>query len=170
MIHAVIDKDVTDISFDPSYFVQDGITIGTARDVYNHDDVLMFKDPLSTLGGQPYELHIARKNRAPALVWIPPTSITDQKVCVGEALNVEPSGLNGDGTSCGEGVGDFHAGLAAYDPDEDILTFVIHAHELVQPAVTSYTVASGDGPYLPIVPQVSDGELTDEQALSIEVS
>ena len=161
---ATIDKDVNDITFDPSSVLYGTIGISTSRELF--DDILTVTDPSSTVGGKPYLFQFARKNRAPAILWI--QNATD-KVCDSGTVHASTSVLFVDATGCGTGFDSTTLSVRAYDPDEDAVTFSFQIRtEPVMPSAT-YTVTTADASFtiLPVTARATDGQYTDEQTIII---
>lgn len=162
--HAAIDKDVTDITFDPSSLVYGNIGITASRELF--DDIIIVTDPSSSLGGKPYLFQYARKNRAPALVRIPNATNT---ICAGGIISGSTASFTADASSCGDGYGSSTIPVRAYDPDEDAVTFTYQVRtEPVMPPAT-YTVTTSDTSFgiLPVIVRASDGQLSDQQYVII---
>jgi hypothetical protein len=161
----VIDKDATDITFDPSAALVNGIEVSVARDMNLHDDEVRFTDPLSKIGGVQYIFQTARKNRAPALVWVSNTTVNAARLCDGSTVNAQGPLLTGSIASCAGSFSAFSWTMQAYDPDEDNLTFSYAAGPGHAPVPQAYTVTGSDASYglLALTITVSDQELTDWQ-------
>lgn len=170
--HTVADKDVTDISFDTSSLVLKDIAISTQRDVYQSDDLLVFSDPYSSLGGKPFVFRAARKNRAPALVWIPNATVDGTLLCDGSTITASAAALTGDAGSCNGGEFEgFTYTMKAYDPDEDAVTFAYTAGPSKQPIPPAYAVTSNDAGFTRVAVQIkaSDQQFTDIQEILVPI-
>lgn len=170
--HTVVDKDVTDISFDTSSLVLKDIAISTQRDVYQSDDLLVFNDPYSSLGGRPFVFRAARKNRAPALVWIPNVTVDAALLCDGSTITASAATLTGDAGSCnGDGFKGFSYAIKAYDPDEDVVAFAYTAGPSKQQVPPAYAVTSNDAGFTRVAVQISasDRQFTDMQEILVPI-
>lgn len=165
------DKDVSNITFDASSFTVDGIGVSTSRDVAGNDDVILVRDPQSSIGGQLYEFQFARKNRAPALVYIPNSTMNSKKICGGTTISIQPSAIHFDTSVCDPALSSssFSVTLNAYDPDEDNVTFSGVAGPSKKPL--PYTITDNDVSLqiVNVIIRATDQELIDEQTLNISV-
>ncbi|HSU73227.1 MAG TPA: hypothetical protein VLJ21_05260 [Candidatus Binatia bacterium] len=164
LAHYVMDKEVTNLSFDPTSLVLDQVQVSTSHDAYLHDDLLQFIDPASSLGGVQYVFQVARKNRAPALVWIPNDTIATWKLCDGSVISFDGTHLSGDVSNCVGSFTGFNVEVRAYDPDEDAVTFRAFAGGQQNPLQPSYTVTYEDASSyreVQIVVEASDSQFTD---------
>lgn len=162
--HAAIDKDVTDITFDPSSLVYGSLTITASRALF--DDIITVTDPSSIISGKQYVFQYARKNRPPALVRTPNATST---ICAGGTISGSTASFTADASSCGDGYGSSTIPVRAYDPDEDAVTFTYQIRtEPVMPPAT-YTVTTSDTAFgiLPVTVRASDGQLSDQQYVII---
>jgi hypothetical protein len=146
-VGVVLDQDVTDVSFDPHLSTPGGLRVTVSRDVLGQDDVVSVEDPQSLLGEVPFVFRVARHDRAPALVFIDP-AVSNRLICDGTMLSSVPEGLFVDTSMCvGDALAQFAAPftipLAAFDPDEDVIThrFVL-APKTIPPG--EYVVSSSD--------------------------
>ena len=164
LAHAVVDKEVTNITFDPSSLVIDGVSVSIARDAYNFDDVFQFLDPASRLGGVQYVFQAARKNRAPALVWIPNSTSQSWRLCSGSTISFSGSSFSGEVSMCppDSGFNGFSHQLRAYDPDEDTVTYRLSAGPGLQQVPPDYAVTSVDASFgkVQVLVEASDTEFT----------
>jgi len=165
------DKDVSNITFDASSFIAEGIQVSTSRDVTDSDDIIRVRDPQSSIGGQLYEFQFARKNRAPALVYIPNSTMNSKKICGGTIISIQPSAVHFDTSVCDPALSSssFSVTLNAYDPDEDNVTFSGVAGPLKKPL--PYTITDNDVSLqiVNVIIRATDQELIDEQTLNISV-
>jgi len=72
-------KEITNISFNITSAPYDGIFVNVTRDVYKHDDLINVTDSQSVLFGRPFEFWFLRRNRAPALYWIDPATVPNDR-------------------------------------------------------------------------------------------
>jgi hypothetical protein len=177
LAHYVVDKEVTNISFDPSSLVLDNVAVSTARNVNAQDDILKFIDPSSRLGGVQYVFQVARKNRVPAIVWVKDSDVASVKLCDSSVISSDAEHVSGDVSSCNNIDGSFNGfswTMQAYDPDEDNATFRYY----VGPSrdLTPYTVTLNDASFaqVQLIVEASDSQFTvpetiDSQTILIPV-
>ncbi len=165
--NAAIDKDATDITFDPSSLSVGDVRVAVQRDAVPSVDIITFTDPASSIGGHQYVFQTARQNRAPALRWIPNSTFDDVKLCDTANVHAEGEALIGDATACG--TSSFVQTVSAIDPDEDALMFTFQVRDEPVMPPSPYTLTESDASFgiLPINVRVSDGQLVDEQLVII---
>ncbi|RLE44968.1 hypothetical protein DRJ22_05210 [Candidatus Woesearchaeota archaeon] len=103
----LIDKDAGNISFVPVSVPPFSVSV---VDV-GFDSVVSVRDSYSVINNTSFEFVVARKNRAPALWFIPEIS---EGFCVGDKIFVDNNVLK---------IGGFSVELNASDPDEDSVLF-----------------------------------------------
>lgn len=148
-VQKVIKSEIDDARSNVEHVdLEDGLSVEAVRDVYGKDDIIIVRDQKSLIGTRPYEFIFSRMNRMPALNYITPIEkvvqpdpATPSKMYIAETDVV----MGGMGA------------LAAYDPDEDEVSF------FVSPEVNrDYW---NDWVYFRIT--ASDGELQDYQEIKI---
>ncbi len=134
-VQKIMYDEVTNTSADPRNASTPATPVVVVENVYVHeddsgDDLIVAQDAKSFLRGKPLEFRFLRKNRAPALFWINQSDLAKYRfIPMGTCKDKESialSGKNLDITWAETAAGDateWHAVLAAMDPDEDLLTF-----------------------------------------------
>ncbi len=133
---SLIDSDVSDVSFDPFNYA--GFDVSVVRDANSlHDDIIVFTDKKSKIIGKPFSFWIARKNRAPALVFINASVYQNRGYCLGTRFSI-------DGNILRASAGQLVYPLRAYDPDEDSVQFRLYPErpELASSPMTFRVIAS----------------------------
>ncbi len=74
-VDALIDSDINDISFDILTGSKDNFAVSIEREVFNKDDLIIITDSESMLDGQTYKYFFARRNRNPALHYLPDLTV-----------------------------------------------------------------------------------------------
>ena len=122
--------------------------INVKENSFSKDDIVIVTDDKSQISGKPFEYRFARKNRAPALYYINPDSLTLSLGPSGEVVITKHVLLSG-------------MDLQAEDPDEDTLNFNIDPDiplTVDKPETIIFNVA------------VSDGQLSDYQQITVKVT
>lgn len=154
----LMEEDVININYDIR--ASDGIITAYKTDnIFGRDDLITIRDVDSNILGEQYEFSFMRKNRPPALYYIPNESIKGP-ICNGSLIqSVPPAKLN-IVNSCGD---NFELDFNATDPDEDELEFSYNKQlpYEIKPIDVNIGVFK-------IQVKVSDGEYIDWQEISIE--
>jgi len=142
----VVDEDATNITFNPSSLLLGDVSVSVARDVSENDDLLVFKDAYSRLGGVPYILQFGRKNRVPAIIFTPDPSASTAKLCETSTLSADGNFIVGDSSACVDGsFKSFSIELNSVDPDEDNVTYRYLAGNTLTPLPpNTYTPTSAE--------------------------
>lgn len=171
-VQRIIINDVNDITYDigtPS--VIPGVSIIVERNVLGKDDVIRVIDTQSKILDKPFEFRFARKNRKPALHYIP------NHTTMGTLTPITLSGpYGGDNKIDNEQelskalneslISSFSLYLNASDPDEDALTFGFTDRfssltDGVSPSCTQDVCFPLTAGIYDILVNVTDGEFTD---------
>ena len=143
----VVDKDITDISYNIKSEPTVTLRVVVQENAINNDDFVIIKDNGFYINREPYEFKFARKNRIPALEYIPDYTENEGNI--------------------------FSITLNAYDPDEDVLEILC---KVTKPDGGDFTVSGGicslnldmSGTYIVDV-NVTDGVFYDHLSFDIDV-
>ncbi|MDO8740236.1 MAG: hypothetical protein Q7J54_01535 [Candidatus Woesearchaeota archaeon] len=166
-VKVLINKDITDIDFNPSTLSSSEMQVVVTRDYYNKDDLISIMDTQSKIWNEPYIMRFARKNRMPALQLIsgPPTGMTfvaDDLITTDMLNNITK--ISGSTTWESETI-------IADDPDEDAISFVYYKNNIAYPLQPTYTITDTDkNNGLSILVNATDGELSDYQLIALTIS
>lgn len=164
-VKEIIDSEISDISYEPANTESYFITID--ENAYSSDDVIIYQDKKYYLNAKPYEFRIARKNRPPALYYIPQERIDQTAYCV----DIVTFAVSNNRLIASPDIEDddlFPLNLTAVDPDNDLVVFKLDPRN---PEVDEYAVAlyadnpSKGGLLFDVI--ASDGELKDYQKIRI---
>ncbi|MBI2128639.1 hypothetical protein HYU07_00220 [Candidatus Woesearchaeota archaeon] len=156
----IINKDVTDIGFDPRTLSSSEMQVIVTAEYYNKDDLINIMDTQSKIWNEPYIMRFARKNRMPALQKIsnPAGSFnagdlitnTSNEIKINDVLLFKP---------------------VADDPDEDAVDFVYNKNNLHATLTFPYNITNDDKINgLKIIVNATDGELSDYQEVKTPIS
>ena len=153
-VKSVIDRDVTNISFDVRN--AEGFSVVIANDVNGKDDIVNITDPLSTLKGKKLEFLFARENRAPGLFWIEPSRI-QPSYCKGTMFKVIPPDI----LDISGPTGNDKIKLSSSEPDEESITYDVEPKVLREEDI---------GDYIDLIISTSDNKVKDRQIFKVFVS
>ena len=146
----LINNDIKNIKFDigGSGYGRDFLSANLVENVLHNDDLVVVTDEKSLINGNPFEYVFARRNRAPALHYIRPNIISFPRgYLINETDLLQNNTLNVD------------------DPDEDNYTLNIFIGEFgTQPAQFPKKL---DAPQIKFRIEVSDGQLSDYQVITV---
>jgi hypothetical protein len=180
----ILTEDYASVSFDVNtYDLSDGLSLRVENDAHLHHDMLILRDSQSIIDGVPYELWIGRQNRNPALHHLRAFSshgnIGIQTDAQGKIIVSAPEGTEVDKefilTEIIDRDADDDGTLEsphADDPDEDEITdqafsyWAISTSPETDLSISSVQLTALSTP-MQIIVQVTDGELTDHQAITI---
>jgi len=151
-VNQLILNDINDIRFNiTNTTTADNFQIRITKDYYNKDDLIVVTDYNTKFGNAYFEYVFARKNRNPALVYLP------ERIEMPQFVNTETnefSIITNDSLFGGTNA------LQALDPDEDVITkgdFSIHP-------MTPVTFVFPD---IQFTIEVTDSELADSQTITV---
>ncbi|MBI2557974.1 hypothetical protein HYW20_01520 [Candidatus Woesearchaeota archaeon] len=148
-INRLVDEDTTNITFSIKDAQNNRDSMKVAAYELGHEDLIAIIDEKSLINGQPYQYIFARKNRAPALYYIRPNTLTFDS----SKTQIEEADVLSGNT------------LKAEDPDEDNYNFRIFIGESGQ--TEAVFPAPLNQPQMKFRINVSDGDLSDYQIITV---
>ncbi len=157
-LSSILNNEVNDILLNISKVnAPQDMSLAILHDVHNHDDILILKDTQSSISGKPYEIHVARHNRNPALHYLKPNQ-TFHYLSFGK-LNFSH---NTEITK--ELLASYLLAPAADDPDEDSISYQFTVESRSGKPQLPQTITTPD---MTVRITASDGELEDYQDIFI---